>query len=137
MRKVGMAMVLTALSAPGWAAQPVSGKWYTENKDSVIEIAPCGAQMCGRVIQVLRPTPDGKPAIDRNNPDPKLRNRPILGITLLSGFVDAGGHWAGRIYDPRAGRTYSSTLERLANGLLKVKGCLGPFCRSVHFSPAR
>jgi uncharacterized protein (DUF2147 family) len=119
------------------AAVPVSGRWFTDNKDSVIEIGQCGATVCGKVVRVIRPTPDGKPAIDSNNPNPALRKRPILGMTLLSDFKDDGKSWRGQIYDPRAGKTYKSFLARLPNGTLQVKGCVGPFCRTLIFTPAR
>jgi uncharacterized protein (DUF2147 family) len=136
MRIFVTAAVLIAVATPVQAATSITGRWFTDNKDSIIEIAPCGTALCGRVARIIAPTPDGKPAIDSNNPDPKLRNRPILGMTLLSGFRDSGKEWSGQIYDPRAGRTYRSTMQRQANGTLKVKGCWGPFCRSVIFTPA-
>jgi uncharacterized protein (DUF2147 family) len=119
------------------AAVPVSGRWFTDNKDSVIEIGQCGAVVCGKVVRVIKPTPDGKPAIDSNNPNPALRKRPILGMILLSDFKDDGKSWRGQIYDPRAGKTYKSFLARLPNGTLQVKGCVGPFCRTLIFTPAR
>jgi uncharacterized protein (DUF2147 family) len=119
------------------AAASVNGRWYTDQKDSIVEIGPCGATVCGKVVKILAPTANGKPAIDSNNPDPKLRTRPILGITILSGFKDTGKEWGGSIYDPRAGKTYRSTLARLTNGTLRVKGCVGPFCRTLIFTPAK
>ncbi len=119
------------------AAIPVSGRWFTDNKDSIIEIGPCGPTVCGRIVRIIAPTKDGKPAVDSNNPNPALRTRPILGLTLLSGFKDDGSSWRGEIYDPRAGKTYKSFLARLPNGTLQVKGCVGPFCRTIIFTPAR
>lgn len=129
--------MLLAFATPAVAAAPVGGRWFTEGKQSVVEIGQCGATLCGKVVRVLQPGPGGKPALDVNNPDPKLRTRPILGITILSGFVDSGSEWTGKIYDPRAGKTYKSTLAKQPDGNLKVKGCMGPFCRSVIFTPAR
>ncbi len=126
------------IAAPAQAAAPIGGRWFTEAKDSIVEISSCGAALCGKIVRILIPPPDGRPAIDRNNPDPALRTRPILGLTLLSGFRDGGGEWTGgTIYDPRAGRSYKARLARLTNGTLKVTGCVGPFCRSVIFTPAK
>jgi uncharacterized protein (DUF2147 family) len=84
----------------------------------------------------LRAAPNGGKPVDANNPDPALRNRPIEGIILLSGFKESGDEWEGQIYDPRAGKTYRSTLKKQPDGTLRVKGCLGPFCRAVKFTPA-
>lgn len=131
-------VVLMSLAVPAQAAVSVSGRWYTDGQDSIVEIGQCGGAVCGKVAKILKPQPGGPPVpVDSNNPDPKLRTRPILGLTILSGFKDAGKEWAGSIYDPRAGKTYKSTMLKLANGNLRVKGCWGPFCRSVYFTPVK
>jgi uncharacterized protein (DUF2147 family) len=128
--------VITAV--PLFAAAPVAGRWYTDGRDSIIEIGPCGAAVCGRVIKIIKVSP-GTPAVplDGHNPDPKLRHRPIQGLTILSGFTDTGPEWTGTIYDPRAGKSYNSKMKRLADGTLQVKGCWGPFCRTVIFTPVK
>ena len=124
------------VATPAVSAVPVAGQWLTPEKDSVIEIAPCGPALCGRVSRILRPNPKGA-TVDANNPNPALRNRPILGLTILSGFKDDGKSWRGSIYDPRAGKTYKSFLQSLPDGRLKVQGCLGPFCQSQYWTRAR
>ncbi len=137
MRRIFIALAAISAAVPAIAAAPVTGRWYTDGKDSIIEIAPCGDAICGRVIKVLKNMPDGKPPIDANNPDPKLRSRPVQGITILSGFKPDGKIWSGTIYDPRAGKSYKSTLALVTSGNLQVKGCWGPFCRTVIFTPAK
>lgn len=131
-------VLVLATSSPSFAAASVSGRWFTDGKDSIIEIGPCGGTVCGKVLKILKPGPGGNMSpVDSNNPVPNLRNRPIQGLTLLSGFKDAGKEWVGNIYDPRAGKTYKSTMVRLVNGNLKVKGCWGPFCKAVLFTPVK
>jgi uncharacterized protein (DUF2147 family) len=117
------------------APAPVTGRWLTVEGKAIVEIAPCGAQLCGRIAKVLKPRPGG-PAVDINNPDKALRQRPIEGIAILSGFTAAGDRWKGRIYDPESGRTYRSELVA-SGGTLKVKGCFGPFCRSQEWTRTR
>jgi uncharacterized protein (DUF2147 family) len=136
MRYLLTGLVLLASASPSFAATSVSGRWYTEEKDSIVQIGQCGPVVCGKVAKVLRAAPNGGKPVDANNPDPALRNRPIEGIILLSGFKDSGDEWEGQIYDPRAGKTYRSTLKKQPDGTLRVKGCLGPFCRAVKFTPA-
>jgi len=136
MRRLFLSLSLAAVATPAIAAVPVSGRWFTEEKDSIIQIGQCGPVVCGKVAKVLKAPPGGGAAIDRNNPDPALRSRPIQGITLLSGFKDAGKEWEGEIYDPRRGKTFRSTMAKQPDGTLKVKGCVGPFCQSVTFTPA-
>lgn len=123
-------------AAPAVAADAVTGSWMTDGKDGIIEIAPCGPKICGRLVRMLAP-PKG-PAVDRNNPDPALRNRPLLGLAVLNGFVAEGDAWRGQAYDPKAGKSYNTTLERTGPDTLNVRGCLVAFlCRTVSWTRAR
>jgi uncharacterized protein (DUF2147 family) len=129
------AVALTA--SPALAAAPVTGKWITAEKDSIIEIGTCGGTVCGKVLRVLRNMPNGKPPVDLNNPNPALRARSVEGMMILSGFTDGGKNWKGKIYDPKSGKTYTSYLTRNPDGTLKVQGCVGPFCQAFTWSAAR
>lgn len=132
MRRLALAAaaLLTLAAAPA----PIAGRWVTEDKAALVEIASCGQALCGRIVRVLKVDPS-KPTTDVNNPDASLRKRPIVGLPFLTGFVADGDEWAGRIYDPRNGRSYRSVVTR-AGGTLKVKGCFGPFCRTQTWSRA-
>ena len=132
-------LVVALLAAPAGAAAPIAGRWTTAEADSVVTIAPCaggGAKLCGRITTFLR-KPDRPNPTDRNNPDPALRGRPVLGMAVLYGFADAGRDWRGRIYDPRSGKNYKSILTREADGTLKVQGCIAFFCRTQVWRQAR
>lgn len=123
------------LAAPA-TATPIAGRWLTEDGNAVVTIGPCGAATCGRITRLIKGPPSGPPT-DRNNPDPKLRTRPLEGLTVLSGFSDRGDDWRGRIYDPRSGKTYKSIVKREADGTLKVQGCIAFFCRTQRWTAAR
>lgn len=127
------ATMLTA--APAMAAAPISGKWMTAEKDSIIEISQCGKNMCGRINKMMVPVQG--PPFDRNNPDKTLRNRPLLGLPILLALADAGKQWEGKIYDPKSGKTYKSKAYLNANGTLTVKGCIAFFCQSFVWTAAR
>ncbi|MDB5696490.1 MAG: hypothetical protein JWN21_2033 [Sphingomonas bacterium] len=133
MRLLALPVLLLAAS-PASAAEPIVGRWLTENGRAVVSIQPCGKTLCGRIARVLVPTPGVTPT-DRNNPDPRLRGRPVQGLEILSGFTDGGKTWRGRIYDPEAGKSYKSIVTREPGGL-KVQGCVMMFCRSQHWKPA-
>ena len=122
------------VAAPAAAALPVAGAWLTDDRDGIIEIAPCGPQLCGRLVKSLAPIKG--PLVDRNNPDPALRNRPIIGLPVLLGFVQDGQVWRGQIYDPRRGRHYRATIERVAVNQLKVRGCISVICRTIMWTRA-
>ncbi|WP_174296689.1 DUF2147 domain-containing protein [Sphingomonas bacterium] len=130
---LAMLVVKPAAAAP----IPVTGRWLVTDGSAVVEVAPCqvrdsGAKLCGRIVRVVKPRLGG-PATDVKNPDPAQRTQPIKGITILSGFVSAGDRWKGRVYDPDSGRSYRAELLR-DGGTLHVKGCLGPFCRTLNWT---
>jgi uncharacterized protein (DUF2147 family) len=122
--------VLTLNIDTAAAAEPVTGRWVTADKDGVILIAPCGQAVCGTLEKFLVPPPQGLDQRDINNPDPKLRQRRLLGLPILSGFTADSNQWRGRIYDPKSGKSYRSVIRRKGANLLEVKGCIGPFCQT-------
>lgn len=135
MRRALLAAVLVGVAAPASAVPPaIAGRWLTDDASAIVEIAPCGPALCGRIATVLKHDPAGA-TTDVHNPDVAQRGHPIQGIVILSGFIAAGDRWTGRIYDPRVGRTYRSELTR-DGGVLHVKGCIGPFCRRIDWTRA-
>lgn len=127
-----LAIPAVALAAPA----PIAGNWVTEDGVALVQIAPCGRSLCGKVAKVLKPNPKFSQT-DVNNPDKSKRGRPIIGLPVLSGFTADGDVWRGRIYDPKSGKDYRSVVRRNANGTLKVEGCVGPFCQTQTWRPAR
>jgi uncharacterized protein (DUF2147 family) len=121
---------------PALAAAPIAGRYLTQDKQAIVEVGPCGTKVCGRIVRILAAQPKG-PARDEYNPDPKLRGRPILGLTILSGFTDGGKQWNGQVYDPNKGKMYRSVLTPKPDGTLAMKGCIGPFCRTQLWTPIR
>ena len=125
-----LTLVALLASQPLFAAEPVTGRWVTAEKDAVIAIAPCGAKLCGRIAQFLVPPPQGLDQRDVNNKDAAKRSRKLLGMPVLSGFSEDDDIWRGQIYDPKSGKTYRSIIRRKGANLLEVKGCIGPFCQT-------
>lgn len=133
-----LAVTMFALVAsPALAAPPVTGKWLTAERDSIVEIGTCGNTVCGKVLRVLKMMDNGKPPIDSNNPDPALRGRLVEGTMILTGFTDGGSLWNGRIYDPKSGKSYKSKLTRNADGSLKVQGCIGFLCKAFNWTAVK
>ena len=114
----------------------VNGTWLTQSQTAHVEIADCGdGTPCGRLVWMdpasMRPGMTPQTATDINNPDPDLRDRPVLGMQLLSGFKARRKDWrGGEIYDAESGKTYGSRLKRLDEDRLQLKGCIGPFCQT-------
>ena len=115
--------LLVATSAHAQSPTPV-GVWLHENKRIKIEIAPCGDELCGKLIWFKRPNDaQGLPLVDVLNPDPALRTRPLLGLEILNGLRPAGdGTWdGGTIYNPDDGETYSALASIQDDGSLRVR----------------
>jgi uncharacterized protein (DUF2147 family) len=128
---------LLAASAAAAAPPSIEGLWLNDDHKGLVRIAPCGRYLCGTIEKVLNKAPDA-PKTDIHNPDPKLRNRTILGMPVLTGFSGAGGSWkGGRAYDPESGKSYRSYLELNPDGSLKVSGCILFICEARRWTRAR
>jgi uncharacterized protein (DUF2147 family) len=118
----------------GVHASAVEGEWATQGNAAHVRIERCSAAaeaLCGVVTWLWEPIDaQGLPVRDKHNPDPRLRDRSIIGISLLEGFgpsVD-GSPMQGRIYNPENGRTYAASLKLRRPDILEVKGCLLIVC---------
>ncbi|WP_242126501.1 DUF2147 domain-containing protein [Sphingobium sp. Sx8-8] len=133
---MGFSSALLLLAA-AFPATTIEGSWLTDDQKGVVQIAPCGTHMCGRIARVLDKGPN-VPATDVNNPDPRLRRQPIVGLQTLWGFTRDGSVWkGGRAYDPKSGQSYRSTLELYPDGALKVTGCVLFLCQSRRWTRIR
>ena len=137
MRLILFGTLLCLAAGTAKAAPDVTGHWLTEDRMGVIAISRCGASLCGRIARTI--ARDAKaPKTDINNPDPALRNRPFVGLQILSGFREGRTAWEnGRIYDPKSGRTYRSNLRLNRDGSLKVSGCVAIFCLTQRWTRVR
>jgi uncharacterized protein (DUF2147 family) len=135
MKTVVAAFMALGLSLPAQAAAPISGKWFTVDNRSIVEIGQCGATLCGRIFRILVPVTGG--GTDIYNPDPALRKVPLIGLNILTGFKDSGTQWEGKIYDPEHGKLYRSIVYRTTDGNLAVKGCIAFFCQKQIWKPVR
>jgi len=116
-------------------AAAIVGIWTTQDGKARVQIVEQDNAFNGQIVwlkQPLFPANDpqgmaGKPKVDRNNPDNKLRARPIMGLPLLGGFHYAGGDvWSGgTIYDPESGKTYSCKITLMKDGSLRIRGYVG------------
>ena len=137
MKKILLTTALLILAAPAFAedGKAVYGTWLTASGSAHIEIADCGdGTPCGTVIHLTNPESAG--ALDTNNPDPELANKPIIGSQMLWGFKAKDDKWSkGRIYDAESGKDYKSKIKLLDDGTLEVKGCVSIVCQSQIWTP--
>ena len=122
------------MSYSAQAAEPdIFGTWMTKDGKSHVEIAPCEGEICGKIVWLKEPLDaDGQPKLDKRNQKDALKIRPLLGLPMLTGFVqgDKQSHFDdGTIYNPEDGNSYSSEMQLLKDGTLKVEGCVLFFCK--------
>ncbi|WP_438278810.1 DUF2147 domain-containing protein [Nitrobacter sp.] len=96
---------------PPLAAEPVGplGEWLTEKKEGRVRIEECGTNLCGYSV-------DSRTGRNKEK--------------VLINMKPAGSRWSGKIYDPKSGSTYSSTVAMKGKDSLRVQGCAfgGMFC---------
>ena len=136
MMRFAMMVATLAVAAPAQAADPIGGRWVTQEKDAVIAIKRCGKSLCGAIEKFLVLPAGGADQRDVNNADPAKRERRLLGLTILTSLKPDKDVWRGEIYDPKSGRTYTSEVRRKGTGVLEVKGCFGPLCRTQEWKKA-
>src|ERR1700744_1206714 len=114
--------LMTAARARAAPADPAFGDWFTGDRDARVRIGPCAdrpAEACGVIVWLKSPNgSDGQPLRDTANPNHGLRDRTLVGISLLDGFKrEAPGRWSdGRIYDPQNGMNFRSKMSAQPNG---------------------
>jgi uncharacterized protein (DUF2147 family) len=126
MRIAKIALVSAGLlicgAGQGWAqtAEDAFGVWEHPDNGSHIKIAKCGGGLCATIVSVK-----DNSRVDDKNPDPKLRKRPIKGITIMSGGKKTGkATWSGKLYNTQDGQTYNGTVTVVDKNHLKLQGCV-------------
>ena len=126
---------LSSLPLVASGPEDLEGLWVTADAESVVCIEKENGRYHGRILALRdpvyrdgeQPGLDGQAKIDTENPDHKLRQRPIIGLTIMDEF-DYGeeGKWEGGwIYDPDNGKTYRCHIRLKQNGSLDVRGYVG------------
>lgn len=127
-------VLMTATTAFGAGPGNVLGLWKTDGGDSQLELFRCGEKICGKIVWLKVPNyidsrdgPVGKTKVDRKNPDPTLRNRPILGLQVMKGLTAKGDkRWEnGTCYDPETGKSYKCKMHLASPDRLELRGYIG------------
>lgn len=106
--------------------EKICGRWESTNNSLIITISLVKNEYRA-VIDWFSDT-EGKPLDywkDRHNPDPKLRNRKIHGMSILRNLTyhaDTDSWEDGMIYDSKHGKEWNASAYIDGQGLLRVKG---------------
>ena len=129
---VSVLAVLMSVLTPGVVQaddrEEVYGIWATSG--TMIEVGPAEDGGLSAVIIALK-NPHwrekdgvgvvGEPKTDLHHPDEALRDRPYIGLEMLSDFQYRNGKWRGKLYLPSNGSTWTSTAH-LKKGVLHIRG---------------
>ncbi len=118
-------LILGGTHALGQSKSNISGIWFNTEKTAQIEIMEMENGIIGKIVWIQNANnPDEEK--DIVNSDSSLRDRPLMGLTILEGLKYKDGMWSdGKIYDPESGLTYTCELNLKKKDLLEVTGYLG------------
>jgi uncharacterized protein (DUF2147 family) len=110
------------------SADDAFGIWLHPENGSHVEMYKCGDGLCAKIVKIV----DGQKTDDKN-PDPSKRNRPIVGLVIMSNAKKtAANKWQGSLYNRADGGTYSGTLTVKSRDAIDLQGCTAAiFCKTV------
>ncbi len=129
MKRIIAASIVCLIPATAALAQAPSptGEWRVKDGTADIRVVDCGGAMWGVIAWTKGPTTNTD--TDKNNPDPALRNRPIVGLPILINMKPAQGRWEGEVYNAENGKTYDANISLVSKDVLQIEGCvLGFLC---------
>ena len=106
----------------------ILGKWISTDKSVAVNVYREGNAFKAKVIWFDERLGSGTPMNtrhDTHNPNPKMRNRKIIGMDILQNldYDSSDQRWEnGKIYDASSGRTWDTFAEIKKDGLLYVRG---------------
>jgi uncharacterized protein (DUF2147 family) len=136
------ALLATVSAVIGASAPDPTGTWHTEKQLAQVRIAKCAEDLCGTIVALKDPIDPatGKPQMDTENEDKTKRNRPVIGLQVVTGMKPAGANtWSARLYSPEEGKTVMGNLVLKDANTLTVQGCVlgGLLCRSETWTRAK
>ncbi|MFO7658880.1 MAG: DUF2147 domain-containing protein [Bacteroidales bacterium] len=118
-----LSLLLIAKFAVFAQSDDILGIWLTDEDKSQVRIFKATNGKYYGKIEWLKVDKDKK---DIENPDPGLKDKPVLGLTILKGFSynEDKKQWSGgTIYDPKEGKTYDCYMWFEGdNNVLQIKG---------------
>jgi uncharacterized protein (DUF2147 family) len=123
----GLALGLSAAGAVAQKAEDAFGTWVHPENGSHVSMYACGSRLCARIVKI---TDDQK--TDDKNPNAEKRDRPIIGLVILSAKKTGPNRWTGSLYNRTDGKTYTGTVTVSSRSSLSLSGCtMGIFCKTA------
>lgn len=127
MKKIILVLAMGALAF----AQGICGYYILEKNDkgtqSIVEVF----EKDGKYYAYGFANTDGSVSYDVNNPDEKLKNRPLRGVVFMWGLVKDGDEYdGGKIYNNANGKTYNASAK-IDGDTLKVRATVWGFGKTL------
>ena len=105
----------------------IIGVWKDGKGKGHVQIFKQNGKYYGKVIWLNNPKDvNGRPKVDKNNPNESLRHKPLLGLTMLKNFEYDDGEWSGgQVYNPSDGKEYKAYMKLKDRNTLSVRGYIG------------
>jgi uncharacterized protein (DUF2147 family) len=126
---------LSGYTASAAGPDDIVGRWWSERRDVQVEIFKQNERYAGRIVWMREPNyratdprgMGGLPRIDRDNPEPANRSRPLLGLVIMSDFRFTNrSEWGhGFIYDPRRGSFTRGVIIMVSPDTMMVRAYIG------------
>jgi uncharacterized protein (DUF2147 family) len=117
------------VSAQTHKADDILGTWLNQEATGKITLYKENGKYFGKLVWLREPNDKvtGLPRTDKENPDAKLKNTPLIGMVNMKDFTFNGKEeWSGgNIYDPKNGKTYKCYIQFESANKLKIRGYMG------------
>lgn len=123
-----MVAILFSFAAKAQSPDAITGVWWNAEKTSKIQVYEKDGKYYGKIVHLEEPNDaEGKPRKDKDNPNDKLKSRPLKGLVILSDleYEGNGEYDEGEIYDPKSGKTYSCSAKLVGKDKLDLRGYIG------------
>jgi len=115
-------VLVAAVAAHAQQSDAIVGRWLTEDDKSIVEIVKTGTTYAGKIVWIRDSLENGKPTLDKHNPNVGLRSKPVVGLQILSNLKFHDYQWIeGVIYDPENGKEYSCKAS-IHGDILDLRG---------------
>jgi uncharacterized protein (DUF2147 family) len=118
-------VLFAAAAAQAAPTEPtIEGRWKSPGGNSIIDIAPCGSNMCGTVAWA---------SASAKQASAKVTDQ-LVGTQLLTDLQqDNDGRWRGKLFIPDKNMRVTAKIQLVSAAQLKVSGCAvgGALCKSA------
>jgi uncharacterized protein (DUF2147 family) len=130
-------LLVSSLLYPQSESERIEGVWLNHLENAEVEIFQRDGKFYGKNVWIDIPQNiDINFPTDKNNPDPKLRDRKIIGLEIITNVDFSNGVWQnGKLYSPKNGQTVDCSLKISGdNQILYVTVSKGFFSKTLEWT---